>query len=929
VTSTAARVLLLASQAFALGLMMAWLLIPASTIFLETYGAGLLPVTYIGAAAAGIAASGGLAAALRRRSLSVVAARTLAGLAIALVVAWAALARADATWVSFALLVLVPIVVPIGFMFLVGQAGMLLDVRALKALYARVIAGFALGFVVGGLVAPLLLDVLAGVEDLLALAAVGAMTFLVLVEATRRRHPEDLAHVVSDDDPAPPSLRLLLSERYLMLIVAFQMLSAVESQWLDYLVLDRAAQRYEDSRDLAEFIGRFTAITYGADILFLLALAGLLLRRFGLRYGLSTNPAGVLTLVTAMVVMASLQGSGATLVFVVVVGARVVDLVLSDGAARNSLSAAYQVVPARLRQAGQARVEGLAVPLAIGLSGVGLLVIRATVGTDGLAFPVLIGSIVAVWLLTAFRVHDGYRASLLDALRYRTLDAAVLPIDDPNSLRLIDQLVDSADARDVRAGLDTLTAAAHPGLPDRLSRLAADHRIEVRTDALERLALVDAQRAATAARPGLDHPSPVVRASSVRVLGVLGAADDLPAIEEHQADPDLGVRAAVAAAMGHLGDDEVTARVSGEVARLARSATPVDRVLAAQILALCDAGDAVDRAPLAGLLADVDADVAVEALAATRCPEDVHLVDGVVQRLHDRATAGAAVEALVRCGGAGLAAADERLGQADGDHPYAELLVRVCRGVGGPAAVAVLERHLAHADREVGLAVLVALGALVTPTAGRADPTSHDLDDALAAVVEADLEHAAAGLRAVTLLDPHEWAAPLCTALRDELDLLRRRALATLSVRHGAEPLRRVTFQLDQHDPRQQALAIEWLEVTLTTADRGLMALIEPSPSDDQRLDLLARWGPLPSTGLEVLLLDLVEDGGERWRQPWLQACALHALAVRAGAGAQWTAGDLDALSARDRDGIVTETISALSARRFLTAASAQSSRVR
>ena len=144
---------LLAGQAFALGLLMSWIAIPASAIFLSTYGAGLLPVTYIGAAVAGAASSAALSAALRRRPLVTVALRVLVLTSAVLVVVWVLLAN-ELRWVSFGLLVLVPIVVPMGFMLLVGQAGMLLDVRALKSLYARVIAGFALGFVAGGLAAP-------------------------------------------------------------------------------------------------------------------------------------------------------------------------------------------------------------------------------------------------------------------------------------------------------------------------------------------------------------------------------------------------------------------------------------------------------------------------------------------------------------------------------------------------------------------------------------------------------------------------------------------------------------------------------------------------------------------------------------------------------------------------------------------------------
>ena len=127
-----------------------------------------------------------------------------------------------------------------------------------------------------------------------------------------------LALVVVDPPPVPgrarrwsntptstaerPTLRALSRNRYVMLIVAFQMLSAVESQWLDFLVFDHAAQRYDDSDELARFISQFSAIAYGTDIVFLLVLAGLLLRRFGLRYGLTANAVGVLTVLGAIIV---------------------------------------------------------------------------------------------------------------------------------------------------------------------------------------------------------------------------------------------------------------------------------------------------------------------------------------------------------------------------------------------------------------------------------------------------------------------------------------------------------------------------------------------------------------------------------------------------------------------------------------------------
>lgn len=879
-SSARRKITLLAGQAFTLGLMMSWLLVGASTIFLDTYGSGLLPVTYVGAALAGVASSAALTAAFRTKSLVTVARQALIGLSVVLAGSWLLLWLAGADWVSFALLVVIPIMIPVGFMFLVGQAGMLLDVRALKALYARVIAGFALGFVTGGLAGPLLLEVLGRTEHLLATAAAAAGLWLLLLGVTRRQFGAELSQADDvDTSVARPTIGELLRDRYVRLIVAFQMLSALESQWLDYLVLDRATQRYDDSRDLAEFIGRFTAIAYGADILFLLLAAGALLRRFGLRYGLTANPAGVLTLLALMAVASSIQGSAATVVFVTVVGARVTDLVLSDGASRSSLSAAYQVVPTSMRLAAQATVEGLAVPLAIGASGVVLLLLRATAGTDGMVLPTLTSLVVVTWVVVATLVHRGYRVSLLASLRYRTLDPATLSIDDANSLPLIDRLIESDDWRDVRLGLDTLTAAQHPELSDRLHRLATqDDRVPARIDALARLLGVDRVLAASAARAGLDHHDAEVRAASVRALGEVQEPGDLDLVVAKQVDLDPLVQVAVAAAMARIGDDAVRSRVAGEIARRSRSTDPDQRASAARMLADCPSGPGLERAPLRDLLADDEDLVARAALDAVRWPDDAGALDQVLGRLAGRRTAAAALAALVRGGAPVLEAVDARLVDPAVDRRTRELLVRVCRAIGGPAAAAVLRRHADHPDREVGLWAMESLGAMV-PTAGLGVPPAGGGDVAIdlstSTGVADDVRHAVDVLAVLHALQGLPSAALLATAMQDELGLLQRRVLAALSVRHGDDALSRVAFQLAQDDTRVHALALEWLDVTLAGADRSAVPLLEPGLSDAERLRALLGRRPLPPSDVTAVLRDLVVDAEGRWRQPWVQACAL------------------------------------------------------
>ena len=131
-------------------------------------------------------------------------------------------------------------------------------------------------------------------------------------------------------------------------------------------------------------------------------------------------------------------------------------------------------------------------------------------------------------------------------------------------------------------------------------------------------------------------------------------------------------------------------------------------------------------------------------------------------------------------------------------------------------------------------------------------------------------------MRALTWFEDDSSAVLLRSALRDELDLIRRRVLATIALEYGAEPVDNVALQLEGDDPRAHAVAIEWLDVTLTGTDRACISLLEPGVSDSDRLRRLSVRFPIESEDTRTILYDLVEDRYRRWRQPWLSACALH-----------------------------------------------------
>ena len=924
---------LLAAQAFALGLTVAWTTIPASAIFLEDYGSGLLPVTYVGAAAAGALSTVLLARAVRHRALADIALRLYALVTAVFVAAWLLVSRLGADWVSFALLVVLPIAVPVGFMFIVGQAGMLLNVRVMKALYPRVIAGFALGFTLGGLAGPPILSVLGSTEDLFVAAGGSSLLVMLLVWATRRRYPGELSVIDrSDDGVERVTLRDLMRNRFVVLIMGYQMLSAVESQWLDYLVYDRAGQRYSDSKELAAFISRFLAIAYGADIVILLLVAGLLLKRFGLRLGLTANPTVVLSVVAAVVIGGVAHGAGATLVFVLIVGARVSDLVLSDGTTRTSVSAAYQAIPRAERLAAQANVESLGVPLAIGLSGVGLMVLRATVGTtNGLVLPVMTSIVLAAWIITALIMYRGYRNNLLLNLRSRLLHPEELALEGATAIIAVDRLLASEDPRDMRLGLRALSSIAPDDLPERLERLAMHDRPVAFDLTLELLIRVDRNKAESVARHRVREHDPHVRSASLRTLGQIGEPADhsmiAEALEDESDDVVVAASAALAAMADHAaraagntaaypavaqraiggGVDSSIADLNVRVEALAVCPDASRRILAARILGEFRSLGHIDRQPFTTLLRDRDVEVRLAALDAVQLTDADPLTADVVVALENRGTAAAALGCLIRNRPLCLTLADQVLsGQVAASRSTLLQFVRACRAMGDSPAIEVLRRYVHHSDRDVGLACLRSLAHVV-------GDDHHATDATLGrSILVSDMEHAAR-LAAADRVLTGKSADVLRYAIGNEIDLLRERILASLALIYGRTDIDRVQLQLRQSDPADLALATEWLDVTLNGEDRSALALLEPRITNDERSRRLSRAFPTPTVSVSDTLRDIINDRTNTWRRPWLTACALLAAADAHDRTIEHPVGPGDF---NDHDDIVQETLAGLQRRR-------------
>jgi hypothetical protein len=826
------RLRLLAGQTIALGLAMAFLVVPASSILLTEYGARALPYTYLCVAVAGIAVSTMMARAQRRWSLSRVTVLVLGTYTGLVTAAWLALALAGATWVTFPLIVMFPLAIPIGFVLVGTQAGRLLDVRQMKAHFPRVAAGFPVGFAVGGLVAARLVGPLGGPVPLLGLASLAGLLFLAVAVVTARSYPDELSVPPAPPPdpgtvPAGPGTRdtrpKLRADRLVVLVFGYQVLSAVVTQLLDYMVWERAALRYPDPSDLARFLGLFGATINVVSVAFVVVLAGRLLTRYGIRFGLAANPAGVLLLLVASAATGAVAGPASTAFFVLVCAQQVVDISLTDGTTRTSINATYQALPAAMRTEAQTRVEGMGIPLSLGFVGLLLLAINA-MDLDIVFLVVITAVFTGVWLWLALAAYREYRIDLQRTLTRREWDPVELRLDE-ESRGAIQALIDDGDLRDLRLGLDVLADTDSPDLARQVAGLLAD------PDPERRLAAVST--ASRAARSALDN------------------AWVAPALEPLREDPDERVRTAVDVALvGTVGSAERAAATrrwadvlaSGDPARLPGALVAVAAV--------------PDRAFVPGLIA--------LAAAPSAPPELPDALSANAEFLADT------VDAAL--GGPG-----------DVAWPTVRRLIPALGESRSATGRAVLVRHIGHPDPEVADAVLDAL--LV------GGPLPVDPEGVVRSSLGAEAQRASRFLAALEVLGGTAGAEHVVRGLTDELARSARRTIGLLCLRHDPTVIRRTAGQLGATDANR-ALALESLEVTVgRTAFPSVVALLDPALGPAERRARLAQVAPVEvPDDPELLLVELVKDPMEIWRDRWLRACALHALASVAPGRARWAA---------------------------------------
>ncbi len=749
------------------------------------------------------------------------------------------------------------------------QATHLFDIRQMKTVYPLVLASQTVAVIFGGLSVTLLFDIVGDVSNLLLVCLLFSFLQYVMTWVTMNNYPHEFSQ--HGDKQTDATLRDVLAQPYARHVFLYRFFSGYGTELIIIIFTIQAARRFQTADSLATFFGNFMAAGTFLALLFLVLAAGRLLKRFGLSFGLMSNPilAGLVILSLFLTQLSGLPLI--TLIFVLAVLARLLDFIFSVSVTEPSMKTMYQAFPERSRPALITVVEAVSQPLGYGVVGGSLLLFRAfNLSGDSFMFTYT-ALVCVVWIFYGWRTYRLYTTTLLKKLSQRTLSQVDLSIDDPATMAVVDKLAQSDNPTQVRLALDLLAQAEHPTYEPLLLNLLDHANDAVRLETITRLEHHPKVAANITFTAYLYEPNtPEIRAAALQTYLATGSSTALDCAVETLKSPRLKLRRAALVGLLRYGGIAGHVNAGQYLLALTEGRREEDQLLLAQTLAALDNHNFYQ--PLERLLLNASSKVRSFALQAAAKVRHPSLLPAVIAQLDSAATRSTAVATLTAYDTSVLPHIESALTQNDTSLARRLSLVRISGYLSNGLAQAVLLPHLLHPNRELRKVLLTALHRSGYQASDEEIPQTES-------VLKAEVERTAVMLAAATMIDQSSEFSWLHTALHSDMQQSTQRILLLFSFLYDSRVLRRVGDYLHSGSSKEKAQAVETVDLIFSTPHKQLLLpLIDNELSTSQRLSALGKRVSAPLATADEWLNRIIVKSGDQF-DDWTQACTIYGAA--------------------------------------------------
>jgi AAA family ATP:ADP antiporter len=677
----------------------------AYTFFIESYGAGALPWAYL-AQSICIPVAGFLyIRAERNFSLLGLQVGTLLFQVASLILFNIGAALMN-PFVAAASIVYFGIEFVFSSLLLWGLANQLMTLRQGKRRFGFVSAGEPVAIIIFGLSMPLVLQLISP-ADLFLLSAIGSGAGVALVLFILRRHrPTESANTADPEElGSASSPRRWWQSGYIVTLVLLVAASQMTGFFVDNAFYVEAGKRYESSSELASFLGIYFAIVGFVSLGSSVLLTPWLQKRHGVRGGLLTLPV-MLLIGSAAAVVTSMAGGPPDVLFLLVIGMKVIDQSLRYTVDKTTFVTLFQPLPAGERSRVQAGLESMVEPICGGIAGLLLIVMITTLGFATVGITSVILLVCCLWIGLVTIQYSGYLGALRAALSRRSVSTS-LSFGDDESCAILRQGLNSSRPGEVLYSLSLLDGLDYSLDSNEIVKLLGHEAREVRFEIARRLARGLLSAPATVLRGAIEAElDPGVKC--LLIEGIAAGDDDIAAeFGLWLDDPSETIRLGAASSLMRFGGIEGVLMVAPRLLADLSAEDPSRRRFAAQLMGR--AGSNSFYRPLLALMRDQDPTVAREALRAAGVVGTARLWPVMLESLSRPELECAAISALSAVGGPLLPALDAVFKRDDLDASLRYALVDVYRGIATAAAGERLVALLGMSGRQVRNRILRAL----------------------------------------------------------------------------------------------------------------------------------------------------------------------------------------------------------------------------
>ncbi len=849
----------------------------ANSLFLTEYGAGHLPLIYLGLALFVPVLSflyTGIYARLSRVALAYTFAATFFSLCVG---GWFIHNQGRHPWFAYVLLIGWNAYYLVGLLIQGDQVQRLFNVREIKRANPMIMTGLIVGALLGGLSVGPLISFMGTTADLLLFCGALIPLNLVLELYTIHSFPvlrKPGSRAATTRTKKSMSLGRALRTRHVLLVLFYGACYGLTIRLIAFLFMSSVDHFTDTPEKLSHLLGVCYSVGTAGSFLFVLFGSSRLLHRFGLGASLAGSPIIIGPLIIAATAAAFMGGKEHHLFLWLMVGAYLLTHMLDSGTTTTALRTCLQALPVSERTAAETAASGLGKAVANGLAGGSILLLQAMhlqAVKIILIFTLTVGG---CWILASRLLANNYAALLLKSIKRRALHTAKVETEDPRTLEVLEDCLASSDPAQMSFALDVLRDSEHPSYVQKVLELARSEHEHIAVAAVERIEAGPLLEATELVEELSTAPlTPALKAAVIRAYGALLEADAIPLAVSWLDDPETTVRAsAYTALLKHCGIGGVLA--AGERLALHRThSEPEERTFAAEVME--GVGDPGLYELLKPLLNDPEHSVRQRALLAARTVRHTRLIPSIVRCLSEPELRSSAMAALSESGECMLPLLSESLD--DEDRPPMEVvrLIRASSRQGGARLTKLLKLHLNHSVEEIRQQILKTLTSLCYV----AEPD--EIAD-IHGTIQREVQHAFQLLQIESAVSSRSDFAPLNRVLRFEGFLRRERVFLLLSFVTDQHMIVRAAETLLHGNSADQAVALETLELTLP-ADlrRTVVPLINEVEPLEKRVEKLAEHFPRLSGDLErELLPQIIANRDETWKYTWTRVWAVHAAVI-------------------------------------------------